>query len=78
MRWTPFFFAFPVVWFLTGSNLSFLGLFHAARKVRTVYWKIYNNLYIAAQDSVVPAYPTIPNNPSETTNYYRAELNMFI
>jgi len=25
------------------------GLFHPARKVREVYWKIYNNLYIGAQ-----------------------------
>jgi len=63
-----------------GVILNYLlqGLFHAARKVRTVYWKVYNNLYIAAQDSVVPTYPTVPSNPSETNNYYRAELNMFI
>ncbi len=25
------------------------GLFHPARKVREVYWKIYNGLYIGAQ-----------------------------
>ena len=25
------------------------GLFHPARKVREVYWKIYNTLYIGSQ-----------------------------
>lgn len=25
------------------------GLFHPARKVRTIYWKVYNNMYIGAQ-----------------------------
>ena len=25
------------------------GLFHPARKVREVYWKIYNGLYIGSQ-----------------------------
>ena len=28
------------------------GLFHPARKVREVYWKIYNSLYIGCQVSV--------------------------
>ena len=31
------------------------GLFHPARRVREVYWKIYNNLYIGAQDALTPA-----------------------
>merc|ERR1712023_567834 len=35
------------------------GLFHPARKVRDVYWKIYNNLYIGSQAAMVPAYPRI-------------------
>lgn len=25
------------------------GLFHPARKVREVYWRLYNNVYIGAQ-----------------------------
>ena len=29
--------------------LSLQGLFHPARKVRDVYWRIYNSLYIASQ-----------------------------
>ena len=27
------------------------GLFHPARKVREVYWKVYNSMYIGAQVS---------------------------
>lgn len=33
---------------------SLQGLFHPARKVREVYWKIYNNLYIGSQVSWCP------------------------
>ena len=33
------------------------GLFHPARKVRDVYWKIYNNTYLGAQDALVAYYP---------------------
>ena len=35
------------------------GLFHPARKVRDVYWKVYNSLYIGGQDALVAAYPRI-------------------
>jgi splicing factor 3B subunit 1 len=37
------------------------GLFHPARKVRDVYWRIYNRLYVYAQDALVACLPTIPN-----------------
>ena len=47
------------------------GLFHPARKVRNIYWKVYNNLYIGSQDSLIPAYPRV-------TEYPRHELNYFI
>ena len=36
------------------------GLFHPARKVREVYWKVCNNLYIGAQPALVPCYPHWP------------------
>ena len=29
------------------------GLFHPARKVREVYWRLYNNVYIGAQVGVI-------------------------
>ncbi|KAI9234898.1 MAG: splicing factor 3B subunit 1 [Podila humilis] len=48
------------------------GLFHPARKVREVYWKIYNNMYILAQDGVIPFYPSIENDAKNT--YERTEL----
>ncbi|EQC25463.1 splicing factor 3B subunit 1 [Saprolegnia diclina VS20] len=42
------------------------GLFHPARRVREVYWKIYNSLYMYAQDALTPAYPLIPNDGDYT------------
>lgn len=35
------------------------GLFHPARKVREVYWKMYNALYVYAQDALVASYPSL-------------------
>ena len=52
------------------------GLFHPARKVRDVYWKIYNNLYIGSQAALVPAYPRIENDA--TNRYQRTELELFL
>ncbi|XP_039290962.1 LOW QUALITY PROTEIN: splicing factor 3B subunit 1 [Nilaparvata lugens] len=49
------------------------GLFHPARKVRDVYWKIYNSLYIGGQDTLVAGYPRIYNDPKNT--YLRYELD---
>ena len=52
------------------------GLFHPARKVREVYWKIYNNLYIGSQDALTPAYPRIEDD--DTNTYQRPELDLFL
>lgn len=49
------------------------GLFHPARKVRDVYWKIYNSLYIGGQDALVAGYPRIANDPKN--QYVRYELD---
>lgn len=57
-------------------NYTLQGLFHPARKVREVYWKIYNSLYIGSQDGLVPAYPDIENEGMNT--YKRYELELFI
>jgi len=51
------------------------GLFHPARKVRTVYWKIYNMLYIGAQDALIPAYPHLDD---ANNSYHRSELDYFL
>ena len=52
------------------------GLFHPARKVRTTYWRLYNNLYMGAQDALVPAYPVMQDDATNT--YHRHELDVFI
>ncbi|GAA5802865.1 splicing factor 3B subunit 1 [Helicostylum pulchrum] len=49
------------------------GLFHPARKVREVYWKIYNTLYIGSQDALVPFYPRMEDD--ERNHYQRTELD---
>ena len=43
----------------TVLNYCLQGLFHPARKVREVYWKIYDYLYFGAQDALVAAYPVL-------------------
>ncbi|KAM5534543.1 hypothetical protein V8D89_011747 [Ganoderma adspersum] len=42
-----------------GVLLSYVvqGLFHPARRVRDVYWRVYNALYVGAGDALVPFYP---------------------
>ncbi|KAM9804690.1 LOW QUALITY PROTEIN: splicing factor 3B subunit 1 [Neosynchiropus ocellatus] len=48
------------------------GLFHPARKVRDVYWKIYNSIYIGSQDALIAHYPQVYND--EKNMYVRYEL----
>ncbi|CAH9102456.1 unnamed protein product [Cuscuta europaea] len=57
-------------------NYCLQGLFHPARKVREVYWKVYNSLYIGAQDALVAAYPVLEDEGNNT--YSRPELTMFV
>jgi len=52
------------------------GLFHPARKVRDVYWKVYNTLYIGGQDALVAGYGRIPNDAKNT--YARYELDYML
>uniref|UniRef100_A0A7S0WT61 TOG domain-containing protein n=1 Tax=Chlamydomonas leiostraca TaxID=1034604 RepID=A0A7S0WT61_9CHLO len=52
------------------------GLWHPARKVREVYWRIYNNLYIGAQDAMVAFLPRIEDDAHNT--YARHELDLLI
>jgi splicing factor 3B subunit 1 len=52
------------------------GLYHPARKVREVYWKLYNSLYIYAQDGLTPAYPHLEDDG--VNNYRRTHLELFI
>lgn len=50
------------------------GLFHPARRVREVYWKIYNSLYMYAQDGLTPAYPAIQDDGVNSYNRTYLEL----
>lgn len=52
------------------------GLFHPARKVRDVYWKIYNSLYIGAQDALIAGYPRIENDPKNQYIRYELDYNL--
>lgn len=52
------------------------GLFHPARKVREVYWKVYNSTYIYGQDALTPAYPRLEDDG--VNNYRRTHLELFI
>jgi splicing factor 3B subunit 1 len=40
-------------------NYVWAGLFHPARKVRTPYWRLYNDAYVHSADSMVPYYPNM-------------------
>ena len=42
------------------------GLYHPARKVRDMYWRIYNMLYIYHADALVMGYPMIPDEGENT------------
>jgi splicing factor 3B subunit 1 len=52
------------------------GLFHAARRVREVYWKIYNNMYIYSADALTPCYPRLEDDG--VNNYRRTYLELFL
>ena len=58
------------------------GLFHPARRVRTIYWRIYNNLYLGNQDSLTMSYPHFRRRPNQTLQdhqkYLRHELMYFV
>ena len=48
------------------------GLFHPAKRVREPYWKVFNLLYIGAQDDLCMSYPTLPdeeNTLGENDNF---------
>uniref|UniRef100_A0A1I8GMX0 SF3b1 domain-containing protein n=1 Tax=Macrostomum lignano TaxID=282301 RepID=A0A1I8GMX0_9PLAT len=48
------------------------GLFHPARKVRDMMWKVYNTVYIGNPDCLVSGYPSVPDD--DKNSYKRHEL----
>ncbi|KAK9899151.1 ARM repeat-containing protein [Cystobasidium minutum MCA 4210] len=63
-----------------GVLMSYMlqGLVHPARKVREVYWRIYNTCYLGAQDAMVPYYPNLGDLSDEKNQYQRDVLYMWI
>ena len=57
----------------TVMNYVWAGLFHPARKVRTPYWRLYNEAYVQSADAMVPYYP-----PLEDDKLRRDELMIVI
>ncbi|EMC95374.1 hypothetical protein BAUCODRAFT_539042 [Baudoinia panamericana UAMH 10762] len=59
----------------TGAVMNYVwaGLFHPARKVRTPYWRLYNDAYVQSADAMVPYYP-----PLEDDKLKRVELMVVI
>jgi len=52
------------------------GLYHPARKVREVYWRVFNTLYIYNSDALVPSLPMVEDEGENT--YARTTLELFI
>ena len=52
------------------------GLFHPARRVRDVYWKIYNMLYVGSQDAMTPFYINLESGEVKN-DYTRYELTAY-
>ncbi|WVQ66853.1 uncharacterized protein L199_005044 [Kwoniella botswanensis] len=65
-----------------GPILSYVlqGLFHPARRVREVYWRMYNTLILGASDAMVPFYPNLGSAADLATgqDYTRHELMMWV
>lgn len=52
------------------------GLFHPARRVRSVYWKLYNTLYMYGADALTAAYPRIDDDG--VNSYRRTYLELMV
>jgi len=52
------------------------GLFHPARRVREIYWKVFNNLYVYSVDQLTPCFPRLENEGNSA--YTRTYLELFI
>jgi splicing factor 3B subunit 1 len=60
-----------------GVLMNYLGpgLFHPARKIREVYWKMYNEAYVQQADSMVPYYADFA---AEDKEYQRVDMYITI
>lgn len=62
----------------SGRMLQYLlqGLFHPARKVRDIYRRTYNMVYIASPESMVPYYPRVDNDDQHTYTRHELEITL--
>jgi splicing factor 3B subunit 1 len=63
-----------------GVLMSYIvqGLFHPSRRVREVFWRIYNTCYLGSQDAMVPFYPNLGELSDQTNLYDRHTLTVWI
>ncbi|KAI0067314.1 hypothetical protein BV25DRAFT_1911963 [Artomyces pyxidatus] len=63
-----------------GNLLSYVlqGMLHTARKVREAYWRVYNALYLGAEDALVPFYTKLPELGERQNVYDRHPLQVYI
>ncbi|KAJ9114405.1 hypothetical protein QFC20_001548 [Naganishia adeliensis] len=63
-----------------GVLMSYIlqGLFHPSRRVREVYWRMYNSLYLGSEDAMVPFYPNLAEFSDERNMYERHALYSWI
>lgn len=54
------------------SRYVFQGLFHPARRVRALYWRLYNTIYVGNADGLTPFYPSL--NPASQPHQYHETL----
>lgn len=60
-------------------NYIWVGMFHAARKVRTPYWRLYNSAYVQNCDQLVPCYPRVDHlAPDHSKKYSVEELDIWM
>ncbi|KEI41605.1 uncharacterized protein L969DRAFT_85410 [Mixia osmundae IAM 14324] len=59
-------------------NYILQGLFHPARKVREVYWRVYNSAYLTHQDAMIPYYPSLPDLSDGRNTYDRDMLMVWV
>lgn len=62
----------------SGTLLQYLaqGLFHPAQKVRDIYRRTYNIVYVGSPESLIPYYPRISDDATHT--YVRHELEVLL
>ena len=54
------------------------GLFHPARRVREVYWRLYNNLVVYSGHAMTPYYPRIVDDEDAEPKYRNSMLELIL